>query len=74
MIYYIRYNVEHKNGQSEFPWRVFESEEKFYLTKNIKINTITWTNETPFPTGGFKYSLYCEGEMIICNEDEIVIK
>ena len=74
MIYYIRYNVDHKNGNSEFPWKVFESEHKFYLTKNVKFDTITWTKETPFPEGGFKYSVYCDGTMVTCNDDEIVIQ
>jgi hypothetical protein len=73
-VYYIRYNVEHKNGNSEFLWRVFESEDKFYLTKSVKVCTMTWTASTPFPEGGFKYSIYCEGTMTYCNQDEIVIE
>lgn len=74
MVYYIRYNVDHKNGNSEYPWKVFENEQKYYLTKNVRFNTKTWTNETPFPEGGFKYSIYCEGIMTACTLDEIVIQ
>lgn len=73
MIYYIRYNVEHKHGNSEYPWRVFENETKFYITRNVQINTKTWTGDTPFPDGGFKYSIYCDGIMVKCTEDEIII-
>lgn len=74
MIYYIRYNVDHKNGVSEFPWKVFENEHKYYLTKNVFFYTITWTGETPFPDGGVKYSIYCDGVMTTCNEEEIIIE
>lgn len=73
MIYYIRYNVDHKNGTSEFPWKVFESETKFYLTRNVRINTVMWTGDTPYPEGGFKYSVYCDGIMTRCTEEEIII-
>lgn len=72
--YYIRYNVDHKNGNSDLPWKVFESEDKYYLTGNVIFYTTTWTKETPFPDGGFKYSIYCDGEMISCDESEIIIK
>ncbi len=75
MRYYIRYNVDHKNGISEFPWKVFEDEKKFYLTRNVIFDTITtWTEKTPFPDGGFKYSIYCDGNITVCDENQIVIK
>ena len=72
--YYVRYNVEHKNGISNYPWKVFETEDIFYLTKSVKINTTTWTNETPFIGGGVKYSIYCEGTMTSCTDLEVVIQ
>ena len=74
MIYYLRYNVEHKNGVSNLKWKVFETEEKFWLTNNVIINTKTWTDDTPFPEGGFKYSLYCDGTMTFCDENKIIIE
>jgi hypothetical protein len=74
MRYYIRYNVDHKNGKSDLPWKVFESEDKFYLTRNVILYTISWTGDTPFPDGGFKYSIYCDGKMTSCDENEIVIE
>ncbi len=74
MKYYIRYNVDHKNGTSEFPWKVFEDEHTFHLTKNVVFYTMTWTDETPFPDGGVKYSIYCNGKITYCDEDEIIIE
>lgn len=74
MIYYIRYNVEHKKELSEYPWKVFQDEFNFYLTKNVRINTPSWTSETPFPDGGVKYSIYCDGTLTKCTPDEIIIE
>ena len=71
MIYYIRYNVDHKHGNSEFPWRVFESEDKFYLTKNIMINRPSFTFPTMHPSGDIKYSIYCDGVMTV-NTPELI--
>lgn len=72
MIYYIRYNVDHKNGKSPFVWKVFESESVYYLTNSVVINVPTWTSPTPY-NDEFKYSLYCEGIMTECNQDQISI-
>jgi len=74
MRYYIRYNVDHKNGTSKFKWKVFESEDKFWLTNSVIMYVPSWTKDTPFPDGGFKYSIYCDGEMTSCDENEIVIE
>jgi hypothetical protein len=74
MRYYIRYNVDHKNGKSEFPWKVFISETEFFLTRSVIFRKPTWTHPTILPDGSIKYSLHCDGTMTACHEDEIVIE
>lgn len=72
--YYIRYNVEHKHGDSDIPWRVFETESKFYLTHHVEIKVPTWTAPTAHPDGSTKYSVYCTGTMTQCDLNRIVIE
>jgi hypothetical protein len=73
MIYYLRYNVDHKNGKSDLPWKLFEAENKFFLSKEVKINVSTWTRGTLVDGGSFKYSIYCDGTLTVCDENLIEI-
>lgn len=73
MIYYIRYNVAHKQGTSPLKWRVFQNEDKFWMTNSVVINVRTWTGDTTFNDDEFKYSIYCDGTLTSCDENEIII-
>ena len=74
MLYYIRYNVEHKHGVSHLQWHVFETENKFYETRNVVFKKPTWTGPTLHPSGDLKFSIYCDGVMTTNTPELIVIE
>lgn len=59
--YILRYNVEHKHGESDKKWRLYsEDGVELYLLDSVKIMVPCWTEDTPVQDA-IKYSIVMYG-------------